>query len=53
MGQNITKAKKDDRNLIDLSPEERALYTARFQKLDGESKGFVSINDLRRGKLII
>ncbi|CAG7730072.1 unnamed protein product [Allacma fusca] len=48
MSQCTTEARQKDRS-IPLNPEERELYTSRFEKLDGEKKGYMSINALRRG----
>ena len=34
---------------INLSREEISSYIKRFQALDQEKKGYVSVNDIRRG----
>ena len=33
---------------VDLTDEETYLYMKRFQALDADGKGFITINDLRR-----
>ena len=48
MGQNVNRQSRD-KMPINLSREEIAGYIKRFQALDTERKGYVSINDIRRG----
>lgn len=47
MGHNVNRASKD-RIPINLSKEEIQLYIKRFQIIDKDRKGYVSINDIRR-----
>lgn len=47
MGQNVNRASKD-RLPINLSKDEIQLYIKRFQIIDKDRKGYVSINDIRR-----
>lgn len=48
MGQQVNRASRD-KIPINLSREEIASYIKRFQALDKEKKGYISINDIRRG----
>ena len=48
MGQNVNRQSRD-KMPINLSREEVAGYIKRFQALDKERKGYISINDIRRG----
>ena len=47
MGQNVNRQSRD-KIPINLSREEIAGYIKRFQSLDKERKGYVSLNDIRR-----
>lgn len=47
MGQNVNRASRD-RIPINLSKDEIQLYIKRFQIIDKDRKGYVSINDIRR-----
>ncbi|XP_057665319.1 glycerol-3-phosphate dehydrogenase, mitochondrial isoform X1 [Diorhabda carinulata] len=47
MGQNVNRASRD-KIPINLSKEEIQLYIKRFQYIDKDRKGYVSINDIRR-----
>lgn len=47
MGQNVNRASRD-KIAINLSKEEIQLYIKRFQIIDKDRKGYVSINDIRR-----
>lgn len=47
MGQDVNKASKEDLD-INLSKEEVRTYVSRFQSLDVDKKGYISVNDLRR-----
>ncbi|XP_046386754.1 glycerol-3-phosphate dehydrogenase, mitochondrial [Ischnura elegans] len=47
MGHNVNRASQE-RIPIDLTKEEVATYRKRFQAIDQERKGYVSINDIRR-----
>lgn len=47
MGQIVNRASRD-KIPINLSKDEIQLYIKRFQIIDKESKGYVSINDIRR-----
>lgn len=47
MGQIVNRASRD-KIPISLSKEEIQLYIKRFQIIDAENKGYVSINDIRR-----
>ena len=48
MGQQVNRQSRDKMN-INLSREEIATYIKRFQVLDKEKKGYISVNDIRRG----
>ncbi|XP_039279446.1 glycerol-3-phosphate dehydrogenase, mitochondrial isoform X6 [Nilaparvata lugens] len=48
MGQLVNRASKD-KLPINLTKEEIQLYIKRFQIIDKDHKGYVSINDIRRG----
>lgn len=47
MGQMVNRASRD-KIPINLSKEEIQTYIKRFQIIDKDRKGFVSINDIRR-----
>lgn len=47
MGKKVNRASRDTLP-INLSKEEIQLYIKRFQIIDRDNKGFVSINDIRR-----
>lgn len=47
MGQTVNRASRD-KIPINLSKEEIQLYIKRFQIIDKDRKGYVSINDIRR-----
>ncbi|XP_055316527.1 glycerol-3-phosphate dehydrogenase, mitochondrial isoform X2 [Sitodiplosis mosellana] len=47
MGQFVNRASRD-KIPINLSKDEIQLYIKRFQIIDAENKGYVSINDIRR-----
>ncbi|CAG9825041.1 unnamed protein product [Phaedon cochleariae] len=47
MGQSVNRASRD-KIPINLSKEEIQLYIKRFQIIDKDRKGYVSINDIRR-----
>ncbi|XP_075212783.1 glycerophosphate oxidase 1 isoform X2 [Lycorma delicatula] len=48
MGQMVNRASRD-KIPINLSKDEVNLYIKRFQIIDKDRKGYVSINDIRRG----
>jgi len=48
MGQMVNRASRD-KIPINLTKEEIQLYIKRFNIIDKENKGYVSINDIRRG----
>ncbi len=48
MGQQVNRQSRD-KIPINLSREEISNYIKRFQALDKEKKGYISINDIRRG----
>lgn len=48
MGQMVNRASRD-KIPINLTKEEINLYIKRFQIIDKDRKGYVSINDIRRG----
>lgn len=48
MGQQVNRQSRD-KIAINLSREEISNYIKRFQALDKEKKGYISINDIRRG----
>ncbi|XP_037048717.1 glycerol-3-phosphate dehydrogenase, mitochondrial isoform X1 [Bradysia coprophila] len=48
MGQLVNRASRD-KIPINLSKDEIQLYIKRFALIDKENKGYVSINDIRRG----
>lgn len=47
MGQMVNRASKE-RIPIKLSKDEIQTYVKRFQLIDKDKKGYVSINDIRR-----
>lgn len=47
MGQNVNRASRD-KIPINLTKDEIKLYIKRFQIIDKDRKGYVSINDIRR-----
>lgn len=47
MGQDVNKASKENLD-INLTKDEIRNYVGRFQSLDSEKKGFISVNDLRK-----
>lgn len=47
MGQGVNRASRE-KLAINLSKDEMQLYIKRFQMIDKEHKGYVSINDIRR-----
>lgn len=48
MGQMVNRASRD-KIPINLTKEEIQLYIKRFGIIDKDNKGYVSINDIRRG----
>ncbi|XP_067007587.2 glycerol-3-phosphate dehydrogenase, mitochondrial [Anabrus simplex] len=48
MGQMVNRASRD-KLPINLSKEEIQMYIKRFHIIDSDNKGYVSINDIRRG----
>lgn len=48
MGQQVNRQSRD-KIPINLSREEISNYIKRFQALDHDKKGYISINDIRRG----
>ena len=48
MGQTVNRASRD-KIPINLTKEEIQLYIKRFNIIDKDHKGYVSINDIRRG----
>ncbi|CAL8097050.1 unnamed protein product [Orchesella dallaii] len=48
MGMKVHETTKAQALITDLSKEEKELYTHRFQSIDQERKGFISISDIRR-----
>lgn len=46
MGQNVNRTSKD--NPVNLSDDEVKTYKKRFEVIDKEKKGYVSITDIRR-----
>lgn len=52
MGQIVNRASRD-KIPINLSKDEIQLYIKRFQIIDKENKGYVSINDIRRALKVI
>lgn len=52
MGQVVNRASRDKIE-INLSKDEIALYIKRFQLIDKDNKGYVSINDIRRGLKVL
>jgi len=48
MGAMVNRVSKDTKN-INLTDEEKALYIKRFGIIDKDRKGYISINDIRRG----
>ena len=47
MGQMVNRASREKMS-INLSKDEMQLYIKRFQMIDKDHKGYVSINDIRR-----
>ncbi|KAE8750470.1 hypothetical protein FOCC_FOCC002764 [Frankliniella occidentalis] len=47
MGQQVNRASREKMS-INLSKDEMQLYIKRFQMIDKDHKGYVSINDIRR-----
>lgn len=47
MGMSVNRASRD-KIPITLSKEEIKMYVNRFQLIDQDRKGYVSINDIRR-----
>lgn len=52
MGQLVNRASRD-KIPINLNKEEIQLYIKRFQIIDKDRKGYVSINDIRRSLKVI
>lgn len=52
MGQMVNRASKE-RIPIKLSKDEIQTYVKRFQLIDKDKKGYVSINDIRRALKVI
>lgn len=48
MGMGQSETSKAQALITDLSYEEKAIYTKRFQSIDQEKKGFISMSDIRR-----
>lgn len=53
MGMKVHETTKAQALITDLSNEEKGLYTQRFQSIDQEKKGFISISDIRRSLRVI
>lgn len=47
MGHSVNRASKDKKT-INLNDSELQLYIERFEIMDKDKKGYVSINDIRR-----
>lgn len=52
MGQMVNRQSRD-KIPINLTKDEIQLYIKRFQIIDKDRKGYVSINDIRRGLKVI
>jgi glycerol-3-phosphate dehydrogenase len=52
MGQMVNRTSRD-KIAINLSKDEITQYIKRFQLIDKENKGYVSINDIRRALKVI
>lgn len=52
MGMSVNRASRD-KIPITLSKEEIKMYVNRFQLIDLDHKGFVSINDIRRSMKVL
>lgn len=52
MGQQVNRMSKD-KIAINLTKEETQTYIKRFQIIDKERKGYVSINDIRRSLKVL
>ena len=52
MGHSVNRASKE-KIPINLSNEEVKMYINRFEIIDKDKKGYVSINDLRRSLKVI
>jgi len=48
MGMKVSERTRSEAISTELSSQERDMYTKRFQTIDQEKKGYVSINDIRR-----
>lgn len=52
MGMSVNRASRD-KIPITLSKEEIKMYVNRFQLIDQDHKGYVSINDIRRSMKVL
>ena len=52
MGKDLNKASRDSIP-VSLTKAEIAEYVNRFNSLDGDKKGFVSINDIRKSLQVL
>lgn len=52
MGQQVNRASKE-KVPIKLTSEEVKMYIKRFQIIDKDNKGYVSINDIRRALKVL
>lgn len=52
MGMSVNRASRD-KIPITLSKEEIKMYVNRFQLIDLDHKGYVSINDIRRSMKVL
>jgi glycerol-3-phosphate dehydrogenase len=48
MGMKVSERTRAEAISVELSKTERDIYTKRFQSIDQEKKGYISINDIRR-----
>jgi len=48
MGMKVSESTRAEAISIELSKQERDMYSKRFQSIDQEKKGFITLNDIRR-----
>lgn len=53
MGMKVSESTRAESISIELSKEERDMYAKRFQSIDQEKKGFITLNDIRRSLKVL
>ncbi len=48
MGMKVSETTRAEAISVELSQSERDMYTKRFQSIDQEKKGYITITDIRR-----